>query len=349
MILKQQQQHPRLMKKQQEKALLDADKSVKNYEKLHRKAQKQSAKVDKSLTRHNTTSIPPTRQNGPKAASEVAADSKPYSAYVTVSSAGNRSVLSGVAKRIMKKQRSQETSNGANGRNTTRSLSSTRRTNGMPDGGRSTNHPLSRALSEPELRLDGGSTGGSFDEDTEDSGTSSIFERPGFGSVAFFRRPSAAMMSLPREHSSCEDESTTSTTVPNLSDAERSDQSGATVVRTTASYTESIGSLGSLPARMLAEQRQDYLWNEEDGSSLDSDSGVSDTSPLDVFLLVHGLSDYLGLLIREQIDMAALMLLTDRDLKDLGFPLGPRRKLLNAVGQRKETFDRPGIIIESIL
>ena len=48
--------------------------------------------------------------------------------------------------------------------------------------------------------------------------------------------------------------------------------------------------------------------------------------------ILRGLSlgKYVGLFAAEEIDVAALRALTDKDLQSLGIPLGPRKKILSA-------------------
>ena len=52
---------------------------------------------------------------------------------------------------------------------------------------------------------------------------------------------------------------------------------------------------------------------------------------------------------RQQMDMEALMLCGEEDLKEIGLPMGPRKKILDAVNKRRHTLERPGIIIDSLL
>jgi class 3 adenylate cyclase len=46
-----------------------------------------------------------------------------------------------------------------------------------------------------------------------------------------------------------------------------------------------------------------------------------------------GMSEYAGLFAENKIDISVLRYLTDQDLKDIGIPLGHRRKILAAIGQ----------------
>lgn len=74
-----------------------------------------------------------------------------------------------------------------------------------------------------------------------------------------------------------------------------------------------------------------------------------DATPLVVFLVAHGLMEYTAALAKEKIDLEALMLLTEEDLKSLGLPLGPRKKLAKAIENRKAALDTPGDLLDSKL
>lgn len=68
---------------------------------------------------------------------------------------------------------------------------------------------------------------------------------------------------------------------------------------------------------------------------------------LERFLTAWGLSQYVQKFKDEQIDLDALMLLTEGDMKSLGLPLGPYRKLVTAVQERKQALSHPGAIIDT--
>jgi phospholipase DDHD2 len=48
-----------------------------------------------------------------------------------------------------------------------------------------------------------------------------------------------------------------------------------------------------------------------------------------------GLEQYAPVFVAEEVDLAALALCTDADLKQMGLPLGPRKKLLAMVQMRR--------------
>ena len=83
----------------------------------------------------------------------------------------------------------------------------------------------------------------------------------------------------------------------------------------------------------------------------DSDSGSGgDYTSLQMFLAAVGLHDWTPKFVREKIDLEALMLLSENDLGDvLGMPLGPRKKLLKAINERREDMEEPDVINDSRL
>ncbi|XP_060712470.1 phospholipase DDHD2-like isoform X1 [Hemiscyllium ocellatum] len=60
----------------------------------------------------------------------------------------------------------------------------------------------------------------------------------------------------------------------------------------------------------------------------DCPSCIEDVS-LEQILKAHGLSEFLGVLEKEKLDLESLVICSDAELKELGIPLGPRKKLLS--------------------
>lgn len=82
-----------------------------------------------------------------------------------------------------------------------------------------------------------------------------------------------------------------------------------------------------------------YLWIE--GEETDEE-----WTPLQRFLVANNLTSIHPILESEQIDLEALMLLTETDIAALKLPLGPRRKLTNAIANRKKALNTPESIIK---
>ncbi|KAJ8956701.1 hypothetical protein NQ318_014056 [Aromia moschata] len=51
----------------------------------------------------------------------------------------------------------------------------------------------------------------------------------------------------------------------------------------------------------------------------------------------------------QKIDLDTLVILTENDLKSLNLPLGPYRKLVNAISERRAALENPGEVTDSML
>uniref|UniRef100_A0A8D3BWQ6 Ankyrin repeat and sterile alpha motif domain containing 4B n=1 Tax=Scophthalmus maximus TaxID=52904 RepID=A0A8D3BWQ6_SCOMX len=91
----------------------------------------------------------------------------------------------------------------------------------------------------------------------------------------------------------------------------------------------------------------DLPWDQED-LGLDDDED-EETSTLDVFLSAVSLPEFSLAFNREHLDLEALMLCSDEDLKGIRIQLGPRKKILEAVARRKNAMKSPGIMKDSCL
>ncbi|KAI9514740.1 hypothetical protein NQZ68_030929 [Dissostichus eleginoides] len=91
----------------------------------------------------------------------------------------------------------------------------------------------------------------------------------------------------------------------------------------------------------------DLPWDQED-LGLD-DNEDEETSPLDGFLSAISLPEFAPAFSREHLDLEALMLCSDEDLKGIRIQLGPRKKILEAVAHRKKALESPGTMTDSCL
>lgn len=85
---------------------------------------------------------------------------------------------------------------------------------------------------------------------------------------------------------------------------------------------------------------------------IDADSEEEEdtpNAPLERFLTAFGLSDYLPRFEEQKIDLETLLILTEADLKSLNLPIGPHRKLVNAINERKSALENPGEVTDSAL
>lgn len=363
----------RVVKKLRERANAEAHKRVKKYDKLQEKASKKAQEEERRLVKEREKmgvvgTVEPDGYDSGRSTmrsskfSTISGHSrssgselKPFSALVNHNK--KATTLSGVAKRIKQRQK-----NGVvdgmgefkvcemewDGSKTIKSLSGLQRDsqilyvkNGVADPqGTTNNHDtVSRSNSEPDFNYSGDSGVDSADSPE----ASSMFERPGFGNMTFMRKngfTGALLMALPPEST---DEETQSGESPK-DDPEPSTSTGRSRRhRRKGSLTDSIGTLGSLAARMKDVPYDEYELD------IPNDEDSSDSSPLELFLAANGISEYLSVLTQEKIDLPALMLLSDSDLKEIGIPMGPRRKMLDGVAKRKQSLNRPGIVMDTVL
>lgn len=160
-----------------------------------------------------------------------------------------------------------------------------------------------------------------FDNDGEELGgvKQSIFNRPGLGGLIFMKK-----MGMDSDD-------------------------------VTTGNNENLGFLIQNQSLEAEEDANDYddtndsgvPWNQED-LGLDDDE-EEESSPLDVFLSAISLSEFGLAFNKEHLDLEALMLCSDDDLKSIRIQLGPRKKILEAVLHRKNTLKCPGTIKDSCL
>ncbi|XP_031999927.1 phospholipase DDHD2 isoform X2 [Hylobates moloch] len=97
-------------------------------------------------------------------------------------------------------------------------------------------------------------------------------------------------------------------------------------------------SLGSLILFDILTNQKDSLGDidsEKDSLNIVMDQG--DTPTLEEDLKKLQLSEFFDIFEKEKVDKEALALCTDRDLQEMGIPLGPRKKILNYFSTRKNS------------
>ncbi|CAN9505235.1 unnamed protein product [Ophioblennius macclurei] len=164
------------------------------------------------------------------------------------------------------------------------------------------------------------------DDDDDDDGseepgkvTQSIFNRPGLGGLIFMKKMGLESENIPRGNNESLDYF-----VQNESFAAGEDAS---------EYEDSAD--GDLP------------WNQDDLGLDDEDD--EETSPLEVFLSAISLPEFVHAFSREHLDLEALLLCSDEDLKGIQIQLGPRKKILEAAARRRHALEDSGIMKESNL
>lgn len=187
---------------------------------------------------------------------------------------------------------------------------------------------ISRAISEPGLH----GPDVDYSEISTDSGHDSLFTRPGLGTMVFRRNyMSGGMFDLGGS-----DEAAEGRLGNNVRLRSR--------LRPCTSLDEdSIGS-----ARSLRERNMEEVPWEEVELGLDDDD-EPETSPLEVFLAAQSMSELFIIFKREKIDLDALLLCSDQDLKSIHIPLGPRKKVLEACKKHVETIEDPECIEDTDL
>ncbi|KFO33497.1 ankyrin repeat and SAM domain-containing protein 4B [Fukomys damarensis] len=164
----------------------------------------------------------------------------------------------------------------------------------------------------------------SADED-QDTQHESVLNRPGLGNIVFMRNrmlssedlsnsKSGSGFQMPREF------------------LQR--QGTAEADEAEAEEGEENGLVGDLPW-----DEDEVEWEEEE----------ADAAPLEVFLQSLHLGEFLPLLVREQIDLEALLLCSDEDLQNIHMQLGPRKKVLDAINRRKQVLRQPGQLVDTSL
>ncbi|RWS29217.1 Usher syndrome type-1G protein-like protein [Leptotrombidium deliense] len=228
---------------------------------------------------------------------------------------------------------------------------------GFDDNLTSKKSNLMRTYSEPDFVSHFADSG--IGDDAITPPESSIFERPGFGSVAFRKNSLFAGSLLPMN---CQkaliiDENAIHNTRVSRKHCKVRDKFHKTESGS-GGGSDSIGSAGSLAQRnaSLSVMSTQALWDDDDDPLLDEvdqmDVNIirnTITPPIILFLAANCATEYLPLFQKEKIDLEALMLLTEDDLKSLGLPLGPRRKIMTAIAKRRIVQQEPGIIRDTCL
>lgn len=179
---------------------------------------------------------------------------------------------------------------------------------------------ISRAISEPDLH----GPKVEHSEISTDSGHDSLFYRPGLGAMVFRRNyMSGGMFDLSGREEAFEGRSGNNVRLRSrLQPCSSLDE-------------DSIGSARSLQERNVVE----VPWEEVELGLDDDDE--AETSPLEVFLAAQSMSELFLVFKREKIDLEALLLCSDQDLKSIHIPLGPRKKVLDACKKHLETIKNP--------
>ncbi|XP_041771529.1 Usher syndrome type-1G protein homolog [Anopheles merus] len=179
---------------------------------------------------------------------------------------------------------------------------------------------MSRSISQPDFLASAAAAASNDDGVTEDvllQRPSGLFSRPSFGNLAFPRSVSNVLAQLGSEQTSS---------------------------------ASSDGSVKAKPASKGAiKPRSQLVISDSDSEVESSDNEENDSLAILRFLAAFKLEDYYPIFQKNEIDMETLMMLTETDVKSLGLPLGPYRRLCNAIQERREALATPGTISDSRL
>ncbi|KAL2101040.1 hypothetical protein ACEWY4_002801 [Coilia grayii] len=161
------------------------------------------------------------------------------------------------------------------------------------------------------------------DEEEADEGGESIFQRPGLGKMVFRKNFSMEMGVEPED----------------LPSADMGEDLASLIHKEVFETEEEDGGEDFVPGGSVP-------WDQEEIGLDDIDE---DTTPLDAFLSSINLMDFAPVFVREKLDLDALMLCSDEDLRGIRIQLGPRKKILEAAAKRKNILDNPGILKDTFL
>ncbi|XP_074036043.1 SAM_USH1G_HARP domain-containing protein Sans [Leptinotarsa decemlineata] len=88
---------------------------------------------------------------------------------------------------------------------------------------------------------------------------------------------------------------------------------------------------------------------DDELSESESSEDESPHGPLERFLTAFDLRDYLHKFIEQDIDLNTLLLLNENDLNALNLPIGPHRRLVIAINDRRAALENPGEVKDSML
>ncbi|KAM4598074.1 ankyrin repeat and SAM domain-containing protein 4B [Polymixia lowei] len=178
---------------------------------------------------------------------------------------------------------------------------------------------------QDENDLDEDEMAGSNDDDDDDDDddpsqtNQSIFNRPGLGGLMFMKKMGLESEDIPSS----------------------SNENLGYLIQNEMFETEGYD------AGFEEDGDDDVPWNLEELGLDDEDD--EETSPLDAFLSAISLQEFAMAFSREQLDLDALMLCSDEDLKGIRIQLGPRKKILEAAARRKNALENPGIMKDSCM
>ena len=192
----------------------------------------------------------------------------------------------------------------------------------------------------PDAAVGGDARDSGVDESFEDDESApGIFNRPSFGNICFLGSHFQHTNSFQNQANVSLDDTDSGYQNGDLTNGLNADTSDG---KRLSSGTESSSG--------LAEADKDLPWKAEDVEELDDDDDDdSEYTPVIMFLEGCGLRLYTHLFLDSDVDMDALMMLTNQGFQDMGLPIGPRRKLMDAIQKRRIVLNEPAQMYDSQL
>ncbi|KAK7111655.1 hypothetical protein V1264_011255 [Littorina saxatilis] len=204
---------------------------------------------------------------------------------------------------------------------------------------------VSKSKSESDL-LDSGVDSYQGDEEEDEENAPGIFNRPGFGKTAFFTTNNF-LNTLPSFDGQLDE-------VDNNDDHDHEINSTPAINGFPHHHVNGEGSGNDLLDDVLGEDStwsgpKELPWDQDEVDQLDDDDETSTSSALEMFLWSAGLETYLHKFLQEKVDMEVLVKMSDSDLKVIGLPFGPRKKVLDAIKRRQDVLALPKHMTDSYL
>ncbi|XP_078719115.1 pre-mRNA splicing regulator USH1G [Lampetra fluviatilis] len=349
---KQTSLNPKMVSKLKERAFKEAEKRIKECAKLQRKHHERMERKHRKEAPADSTDATSFSSFSGSSASRRASQAGTVSSLPFPATAGPNATAKGKT-RMQKKVEKKKQLDGqfkiyADGRKSVRSLSGLQLGNEVmivkqgtypaplqpKDAPRRHVRDMFRADSASDVYTESGVNS----EASNDSGHDSLFNRPGLGTMVFRRNyVTGGLFDIGAERDG-EELRRRSSGGPGGGGVEPKGNPARS-----ASANESIGSAGSLRERSTEE----LPWDDEDVALDDPDT--TETTPLESFLASLHMSEFASLFRQEHIDLEALTLCSDEELKSINLPLGPRKKILEGVERRKAALLGPAKVEDTAL
>ena len=348
--IQQQQKNPKLVMKLREEAQRTCERNRKRYERLQEEAARRAAKEDKRIKAADPDFRPPGKMSFIKTLTLKIkgnpTNSKPRVNHFHTSRKYSEMAgfaTSGAGRKIAQKKMTMDDFNISSGHKSLNGMPGTsadvmyNKTNSdgnpsrtifdvFPNGNRTN---LIKAKSESDILFDSGVD--SYHSDNDDDEKGGVFYRPGFGQTAFLRKnPFVNTLH------SFEQENTETNDLTNGVSGDANSDDGMD-----RSFGPGING--------ITDKMKELPWDPEEVENLDDDDDDSEFTALEMLLVSSGLSAYIPYFTKEKVNLELLMKLNDSELKEIGIPFGPRKKLAEVISKRKDVLNTPRAMTDTFL